>query len=150
GVIVGLYAERSLDMIVAILGVLKAGGAYLPLDPDQPHERIESILPDAGVVVVLSDIAAHFGESAKAPKTGATATDLAYVMYTSGSTGQPKGVMVEHRSVVRLVCNTDYAEFGPDEVFLQLAPMSFDASTLEIWGPLLNGGRLVIMPPGTP
>ena len=74
------------------------------------------------------------------------ATDLAYVMYTSGSTGQPKGVMVENRSVVRLVRNTNFCKFGPEEVFLQFAPVSFDASTLEIWGPLLNGGTLVLMP----
>ena len=75
------------------------------------------------------------------------ATDLAYVMYTSGSTGQPKGVMVENRAVVRLVRNTNFCKFGPEEVFLQFAPVSFDASTLEIWGPLLNGGKLVLMPP---
>ena len=68
-------------------------------------------------------------------------------MYTSGSTGRPKGVMVENRAIVRLVRNTNFCRFGADEVFLQFAPISFDASTLEIWGPLLNGGRLVIMPP---
>ncbi len=72
---------------------------------------------------------------------------LAYVMYTSGSTGQPKGVMIENRAIVRLVRNTNFCHFGPEEVFLQFAPVSFDASTLEIWGPLLNGGRLVLMPP---
>jgi len=75
---------------------------------------------------------------------------LAYVVYTSGSTGRPKGVMVEHRNVVRLVKDTDYCAFGPSEVFLQFAPISFDASTFEIWGALLNGSRLVIMPPALP
>jgi len=70
--------------------------------------------------------------------------------YTSGSTGEPKGVAVVHRGVVRLVCGTDYARFGPDEVFLQAAPVSFDASTFEIWGALLNGGRLVVLAPQTP
>ena len=69
-------------------------------------------------------------------------------MYTSGSTGEPKGVAVPHRAVVRLVRGTGYARFGPDEVFLQLAPYAFDASTLELWGALLHGGRLVIPPPG--
>jgi aspartate racemase len=83
------------------------------------------------------------------PAPSATATSLAYVMYTSGSTGRPKGVMVENRAVVRLVRNTNFCDFGPQETFLQFAPLSFDASTLEIWGPLLNGGRLVIMPAGT-
>jgi amino acid adenylation domain-containing protein len=75
---------------------------------------------------------------------------LAYVMYTSGSTGNPKGVAVPHRAVVRLVKQSAYVDFGPGEVFLQLAPVTFDASTLEVWGALLNGGRLVLMPPGAP
>ena len=80
----------------------------------------------------------------------ATADDVAYVMYTSGSTGRPKGVLVGHRAVVRLVRGTDYCHFGTDEVFLHLAPLSFDASTFEIWGPLLNGGRLALLSPGPP
>src|SRR5919106_1043189 len=71
-------------------------------------------------------------------------------MYTSGSTGNPKGVAVPHRAVVRLVKQSAYVDFGPSEVFLQLAPVTFDASTLEIWGALLNGGRLVLIPPGAP
>ena len=78
------------------------------------------------------------------------AQDLAYVMYTSGSTGTPKGVAIPHRGVVRLVKDTNYASFSPDETFLQLAPISFDASTFEIWGALLNGGKLVVMPPAPP
>ena len=76
------------------------------------------------------------------------AENLAYVMYTSGSTGGPKGVAVAHRSIVRLVKETNYAELGSEEVILQLAPVSFDASTLEIWGSLLNGGKLVVMTGG--
>src|SRR4030095_4913979 len=82
-----------------------------------------------------------------APDITASPENLAYVMYTSGSTGKPKGVAVTHRSVLRLVKETNYAQFGPDEVFLQFAPLSFDASTFEIWGSLLNGGRLVVMSP---
>src|SRR6202043_3700777 len=74
-------------------------------------------------------------------------TNIAYVMHTSGSTGTPKGVVVENRAIVRLVRNTNYCSFGPQEVFLHFAPISFDASTFEIWGALLNGGRLVVMPP---
>jgi amino acid adenylation domain-containing protein len=81
------------------------------------------------------------------PGPGA-AEDLAYVMYTSGTTGRPKGVMVPHRGIARLVINTDFAALGPDEIVLQLAPLAFDAATLEIWGPLLNGGQLVVMPAG--
>ena len=79
-----------------------------------------------------------------------TLEHLAYVSFTSGSTGRPKGVAVPQRGVVRLVLNTDFANFGAGDTFLQLAPVAFDASTLEIWGPLLNGGRLVVMPPGAP
>ncbi len=77
-----------------------------------------------------------------------TPEHLAYIVYTSGSTGTPKGVAVPHRGVIRLVSGNDYAKFGPDEVYLQFAPLAFDASTFEIWGSLLNGSQLVLMPPG--
>ena len=90
------------------------------------------------------------GESKENLPVEATSENLAYVMYTSGSTGRPKGVSVTHKSVVRLVKETNFANFGSDQVFLQLAPISFDAATLELWGPLLNGGRLVIFPAQTP
>jgi amino acid adenylation domain-containing protein len=89
-------------------------------------------------------------ESAENPIAQASGKNLAYIIYTSGSTGQPKGVSVDQRGVVRLVRDTNYARFSADEVYLQLAPISFDASTFEIWGALLNGARLVLMPPETP
>jgi len=164
---VGLLAERSCDLIAALLGVLKAGGAYVPLDPDYPQQRLEAMLADTRARIVL----VQEGLEASLPETGAarlplraTLTSegapaalptaqpdqLAYVVFTSGSTGRPKGVAVTHRNVVRLVRDTNYARLGPDEVFLQLAPVSFDASTLEIWGPLLNGSRLALFPPGPP
>ncbi|HEX6864352.1 MAG TPA: AMP-binding protein, partial [Thermoanaerobaculia bacterium] len=150
-VAVGLPAERSIDLIVAILGILKAGGAYVPLDPAYPAERRALMLADVKAPVVLGEEqlpgSLEAGEEpALLPEVDAEG--LAYVMFTSGSTGRPKGVAVTHRNVVRLVRETGYARFGPEEVFLQLAPVSFDASTLEIWGALLNGGRLVIAPPG--
>ncbi|HSF41305.1 MAG TPA: non-ribosomal peptide synthase/polyketide synthase [Thermoanaerobaculia bacterium] len=141
---VGLSTERSADLIVAILGILKAGGAYVPLDPGDPRGLAE----DIPVILRPEDLAADGGEGMAGVPV--SPDNLAYVMYTSGSTGRPKGVAVTHRNVVRLVRETDYARFGPEEVFLQLAPVSFDASTLEIWGPLLNGGRLVVAPPGVP
>jgi amino acid adenylation domain-containing protein len=167
---VGLCVERSAEMIIALLAILKAGGAYVPLDPAYPQARLHFMLEDARVLVLLTQKAllqnlpatamdvicidelweklAH--ESEGNPEPGTTSDNLAYVMYTSGSTGKPKGVAVTHRNVVRLVKNTNYASFSVDEVFLQFATISFDASTFEIWGSLLNGARLALMPAGTP
>jgi amino acid adenylation domain-containing protein len=166
--LVGLCVERSVEMVVGLLGILKAGGAYVPLDPEYPEQRLAFMLQDAQVRVVVahaqtrarlggsparlvcldSDRARLDGEAETAPASWAGPDNAAYVIYTSGSTGQPKGVVVEHRNVVRLVCGTDYVELGPDMVLLQLAPLAFDASTFEIWGALLQGGRLVMAPPG--
>ncbi len=166
-VLVGLCVERSLEMVVGLLGILKAGGAYLPLDPAYPGERLRFMLEDAGAQLVLTqkrltnslpgqaqrvqldaDWTEIARESKENPPSQASHQNLAYVIYTSGSTGKPKGVSICHRSVVRLVRGADYARFGPDEVFLQFAPISFDASTFEVWGALLNGARLAVMPPG--
>jgi len=166
--LVGVCVERSLEMVVALVAVLKAGGAYVPLAPEYPKERLKWMVEDCELAVLLTQRACRnrlpsmgakvlcvdeLSESPVEPRLGRPKTSvngesLAYVMYTSGSTGRPKGTMIRHRGVVRLVKNTDYASFGETEVFLQYAPISFDASTLEIWGPLLNGGRLVLMPPG--
>jgi len=160
--------ERSIEMIVAILAVLKAGGAYVPLDPAYPKARLDLILEDTGRPhiltrkslassilaeqssrILLFDEAESFLSSEPEQNLEAAAgpKNLAYVMYTSGSTGRPKGVAVEHRGIVRLVRGANYCHFGPDETFLQFAPISFDASTFEIWGALLNGSALVLMPP---
>jgi len=153
---VGVCLDRSVERVVATLAVLEAGGAYVPLDPAYPEERLRFLLADAGVQVVLDrkdvkDIKDFKDQDSLAslktlPSLGGGT--LAYVMYTSGSTGKPKGVAATHRGVVRLVRETGYVRFGPDEVFLQLAPYAFDASTFEIWGALLHGGRLVMPPPG--
>jgi amino acid adenylation domain-containing protein len=149
---VGIAMERSVELMVGLLGILKAGGAYVPIDAQLPAERISFMIEDAQVELVLSE--AHLGKAAglssENPCVAVAAEALAYVMYTSGSTGVPKGVSVPHRAVVRLVKNTNYVEFGERETLLQLAPISFDASTFEIWGSLLNGGRLVLMPPQPP
>ena len=167
---VGLRLGRSPEMIVAILGILKAGGAYVPLDPDDPEGRLRLIVEDAGVTALITEgrlarSSPCLGvptvlideESRALDRQGdvdlapaASPTSLAYVMYTSGSTGEPKGVLIENRSVVRLVYGCDYATFAPDRVFLQLAPVAFDASTFEIWGALLHGARLVLAPDGPP
>ncbi|HEX8853568.1 MAG TPA: amino acid adenylation domain-containing protein, partial [Pyrinomonadaceae bacterium] len=170
--LVGLCVERSLEMIVGMLGILKAGGAYVPFDPSYPVERLSFMLEDAAVEALvaqdalLDELPSFWGpvvcldsdaDALDACEThnpahahACTPDGLAYVMYTSGSTGTPKGVSVPHRGVTRLVSHTDYASFDSSEVFLQLAPVSFDASTFEIWGALLNGGRLVVMPPAQP
>ncbi|HSK63174.1 MAG TPA: amino acid adenylation domain-containing protein, partial [Pyrinomonadaceae bacterium] len=165
---IGIYLERSVEMIVAVLGVLKAGATYVPLDPSYPEQRLLFMLDDAGVQLVLSVAASEeklpvhqapvilldsdwpliASQSDANPVRNITPEHLAYISYTSGSTGTPKGVAVPHRGVVRLVTGNGYAHFGPDEVFLQFAPLAFDASTFEIWGSLLNGAQLVLMPPG--
>ncbi|HEX8903906.1 MAG TPA: AMP-binding protein, partial [Longimicrobiaceae bacterium] len=161
---VGVCLERGMEMLVSILAVLKAGGAYVPLDANYPAERLHFMLGDAGVAVLLTQetlrpalpipqdvrVVSVDGDgdeiaSAENPAGAAGPDSLAYVIYTSGSTGTPRGVAVEHRAVVRLVRGANYAELGPEQVILQAAPISFDASTLEIWGALLNGGRVALM-----
>jgi amino acid adenylation domain-containing protein len=165
-VLVGLLAERSTAAVVGMLGILEAGAAFLPLDPAWPDERLSLVVREAGVRIVLAadrfasrcsdadltvlvlggttPVATH----AAAGSYGGSSDHLAYVLFTSGSTGAPKGVAVTHRNVVRLVRETDYLQPDSGSVFLHAAPLTFDASTLEIWGPLLNGGRLVILPAG--
>ena len=166
---VGVCLERSPELIVALLGILKAGGAYVPLDPEYPRERLAFMVKDSGLQVMVGDELAlkqlpdHLiaavdvvllgvdsecvGDVDDDPPVMTSGDNLAYVMYTSGSTGRPKGVAVPHRAVARLVRDTDYIQLGSEQVFLQFAPISFDASTLEIWGALLNGARLVLPPP---
>jgi amino acid adenylation domain-containing protein len=166
---IGIMIERSVEMVVGLLGILKAGGAYVPLDPEYPRERLAFMLEDAGVrhllthehllpqlpeqhgarlICIDSDWPAISQERTRNATSAATPENLAYVIYTSGSTGVPKGVSVDHRSVVRLVQQTNYVELNAAHTFLQMAPVSFDASTFEIWGSLLNGARLALMAPG--
>jgi len=167
---VGLCLERSVEMVVGLLGILKAGCAYLPLDPSYPIERLSYLIQDGRLLAIVTrsaladelpvlsiplvcvddDANVLATRPATAPTLPITAGHEAYVLYTSGSTGIPKGVAVPHRAVVRLVRDTHFARFGPDETLLQLAPLAFDASTLEVWGALLNGGRLAVFPPHTP
>ncbi|HEU4557490.1 MAG TPA: amino acid adenylation domain-containing protein [Longimicrobium sp.] len=164
---VAIAADRSAAMVVAVLGILKAGGAYVPINPKYPKSRVALMLDDSGARVLITETALAGALPAHglatvlldgdAPRIAAqpphptgvevAADSTAYIMYTSGSTGRPKGVIVPHRAVLRLVLNSDFARFGADEVWLQLAPIAFDASTLELWAPLLNGGRLALYPP---
>ncbi|MGO4294958.1 amino acid adenylation domain-containing protein [Chitinophaga sp. RAB17] len=166
GVLVPLCAERSTELIVGILGILKAGGAYVPIDAAYPAERIRYMLVDISATLLVTtstsmqQLAAEWydrdlilldalGELFAAPHHGrvpttAIAADLAYVMYTSGSTGTPKGVMVTHENVVSLVKEVTYVSFSAADVILSTGSPSFDATTFEYWGVLLNGGRLVL------
>jgi amino acid adenylation domain-containing protein len=164
GVLVGIYLERSADVVIGILGILKAGGAYVPLDTIYPTDRAAFILQDAGAPVLLTrrslvaklprqsadllcldDEADNFGD--ENPDAGTLPDDLAYVIYTSGSTGTPKGVAVSHANVTRLFSATDaWFQFGPEDVWTLFHSFAFDFSVWEIWGALLHGGRLVVVP----
>ncbi|HEX3527655.1 MAG TPA: amino acid adenylation domain-containing protein, partial [Thermoanaerobaculia bacterium] len=169
---VGVCLNRSLEAVVAILAVLKAGGGYVPLEPAYPRERLAFLLADAGAPVLLT-AEPHLAklnavgqgvtvivldrepetsgpESDGDPPEWSVSESLAYVVYTSGSTGRPKGVAVPHRAVVRLVRHNGFADLSAGETWLHFAPIAFDASTLEIWGSLLNGARLVVFPSYTP
>ena len=156
----GVLLEPSIEFVVSLLAILKAGGSYLPLDGGYPKTRLEFMLADAGVkllltagrqteiagnteVVYLDDWQLFENESRENPDTEATAEDLAYVMYTSGSTGQPKGVAITHRAINRLVRNTNYVQLDETDRMGQVSNVAFDATTFEIWGALTGGGTIV-------
>ena len=169
--IVGLLLERSFEMITAILGVLKAGGAYLPIDPEYPSERIVSIINDSGSKVVVtqneiyekSSFSEYFRDSSieillmngadtefenESPENLEcinTSDNSAYVMYTSGSTGLPKGTLTMHHNISRVVKNTNYIDITDKDTLLQLSNYAFDGSTFDIFGALLNGAKLVLV-----
>jgi amino acid adenylation domain-containing protein len=166
GQVVGVLADRSPGLIAGLLAVLKSGAAYLAVEGDIPAERREWLLRDAGVTTVLCQGLGQ-GEAAAIPPGISVVPigtardpysfgplvpqmvrpeDLAYLSYTSGSTGPPKGVLVPHRAVARLVRTPDWADFTDRDTFLHMSPVAFDASTFEIWTPLTTGARLAIYP----
>jgi amino acid adenylation domain-containing protein len=170
---VALCLERSTDLVVAILGVLGSGAAYLPVDPSYPDDRKAFLLEDSGAAVLighrsaveglggaaaqvrtvlLDDPATAAAIAAQSPEPlagggGASPDNLAYVIYTSGSTGRPKGVLIPHRNAVRLFTVTaPWFGFGPRDVWTLFHSSAFDFSVWEVWGALLHGGRLVVVP----
>ncbi|MEO1134333.1 MAG: amino acid adenylation domain-containing protein, partial [Cyanobacteria bacterium J06639_1] len=168
---IAVGVDRSFDLIIGLLAILKVGGTYVPVDLSYPADRLAAMLEDADVSVLLTTtpnstkLAFYAGRvlcldalsdrlatlpGDRAPQVEVRASDLAYISFTSGSTGKPKGVCVPHRGVVRLVINPNYVSICDRDVFLQLAPISFDAATFEIWGALLNGAKLVLYPDPIP
>jgi amino acid adenylation domain-containing protein len=166
-VLVGLCVERTVGLVVGILGILKAGGAYLPLDPAHPEARLRYLLADAGAPVVVAEealldrlpagshrvvlLAPDGGAAGPAegeePCPAVLPENPAYVIYTSGSTGRPKGVVVSHRNVSRLFAVTaPLFGFGPGDVWTLFHSFAFDFSVWELWGALLYGGRVVVVP----
>ena len=161
--LVGLRLERSMELVVGILAILKSGGAYLPLDPAYPKDRVGFMLEDAGAewvvteeafvpelqslrarCVLVNDTAA---DEESNPRSSATADSVAYAIYTSGSTGQPKGALITHHNVARLFEATQgWFQFGSDDVWTLFHSTAFDFSVWELWGALLHGGRLVVVP----
>ena len=143
---VALCLPRTADLVIAVLAVLKAGAAYLPIDPDYPPDRIERMLEDSNALLMLTSVEAD-GEPDTDPALLVTPESPAYLIYTSGSTGVPKGVVVTHANVTRLFTSTkDLFTFGPDDAWTLFHSYAFDFSVWELWGPLLHGGRLVVVP----
>jgi amino acid adenylation domain-containing protein len=163
GDFVGITVPRSAELVIAIVGVLQAGAAYVPLDASYPVKRLADMIETAQVRLVIGEAPAELGvpvidvppgaacgaagtAATGAEGTAGTGDDPAYVMFTSGSTGTPKAVVVPHRAIVRLVRGNDFAAMTAAERWLHCASPSFDASTLELWAPLLNGGTVVVVP----
>lgn len=166
GRIVGVCARRGPELIASLLAVLKCGGAYLPVDSSWPDDRLAALFEQAQCDVALSDAAAdlaarlpgmttvfvedtadaHTAHDPGNPAVKTSAEAIAYVNFTSGSTGRPKAVPIQHRAIARLVFRARYTSLDESSVLLQLAPVTFDAATFEIWGALLHGGTCVLYP----
>ncbi|WP_297823662.1 non-ribosomal peptide synthetase [Segetibacter sp.] len=165
--LIPICIERGLEMIIGLLGILKAGAAFVPIDPEYPKDRINHMLEDCGATLVITSEGSRAklnaseavdiielkrdweiisGKSTEKPSLSVSANQLAYVIYTSGSTGKPKGVMIEHGSLTNLLCSiTDKVSFDSRSSFLSVTTYSFDICYLEFYTPLINGGKLIIV-----
>lgn len=153
---VGIVAERNLETIIGVLGIVKAGGAYVFVDPTYPQDRIDYMLNDCMPKAILYSERTIFydapticlkeikDENVTYNSKAHSVSQLIYCIYTSGTTGNPKGSLIEEKSVIRLVRNTNYIKLDKDTVIMQTGSLSFDASTFEIWGTLLNGGKMIL------
>lgn len=165
---IGVVFERTPNFIIAILGILKSGSAYVPIDPDYPDSRIEYILQNSRTALILTEEENSYRlhklfhpekiisidrewpfiieSNKKNMSLNVSSIKRSYIMYTSGSTGNPKGIEIFHRNVIRLVKQTNYIHINDSDIMAHLSSITFDAATFEIWGALLNGARLVILP----
>ncbi|MCY9393850.1 AMP-binding protein, partial [Bacillus haynesii] len=160
GSVAAIIADRSFEMIIGIMGILKAGSAYLPIDPETPKDRVDYMLKNSGAALLVTTESLltpfdmktvnlrsdelHLLSGENLPRVNRS-SDTAYIVYTSGSTGTPKGVVTPHYSAVRVVRNTNYIDITEDDVILQLSNYSFDGSVFDIFGALLNGASLVLI-----
>ena len=157
-----ILVDRSVDMIVGIFGIFKAGGAYVPIDPEYPEFRKNFVIKDSGCKILVTqnkfisetteeiiklslDSSSSYDDDKSNIEGINVSTDLAYIIYTSGTTGVPKGTLIPQRGVIRLVCNTNYVDFTPEDRVLQSTSIVFDASTVGIFGALLNGSTLYLV-----
>lgn len=157
---IGVFVERGCEMIISFLAILKSGAVYVPLDPVYPKERLDFMIEDTQISKLITNLPTEHSSITKISfaeipwskyptsnlQVECEPQSLAYIMYTSGSTGNPKGICIPHQGIVRLVTNTNYVDFKPTHVVAQTSNACFDAATFEIWGALLNGARLVILP----
>ncbi|OCL27784.1 hypothetical protein U472_04325 [Orenia metallireducens] len=162
GKVVGLMVERSLDMMVGIWGIIKSGATYLPIEPNYPKDRIDYMLEDSqvqilvghtqlidqidytGEVIDITDINLYQGDKSNLENINSP-DDIVYMVYTSGTTGKPKGILTMHYNISRVVKNTNYIDINSEDRILQLSNYAFDGSTFDIYGALLNGAKLVMV-----
>lgn len=158
GDVIALVTEKSINLVTAILAIVKIGAVYVPVSEKYPEYLVDYMIKDSKASLMICspnynkcnllkkiDINNEYVGSGNYVKTNVESNDIAYIMYTSGSTGKPKGVLVSHKNIIRLVNNTNFIDFKSDDVILQTGSLTFDASTFELWGAILNGLKLQLV-----